>query len=128
MMTKEERKTVSFTDEEVEFIGQSKLARIATSSGRNQPHVVPVAFEFDGEQFYFGGWNLEKSLKFRNIKDNSRVALVIDDLVTVRPWRPRGIEIRGRAVVEESEKGMYIKVTPLRKVSWGLLPVRNGVN
>jgi len=127
MMKKEERKVVSFTDEEAEFIGQSKLARIATSSARNQPHVVPVAFEFDGEHFYFGGWNLEKSLKFRNIRDNGKVALVIDDLVTVRPWRPRGIAIRGNAKVEESENGTYIKVTPLRKVSWGLIPVQSGV-
>jgi len=128
MMTKEERKAVSFTDEEVEFIGQSKLARIATASVRNQPHVVPVAFEFDGECFYFSGWNLEKSLKFRNIKDNSKVALVIDDLVTVRPWSPRGIVIRGRAEVEESEKGTWIKVAPLKKVSWGLVKFQNGVN
>jgi len=127
MMTKEERKAVSFTDEEVEFIGQSKLARIATASARNQPHVVPVAFEFDGECFYFGGWNLEKSLKFRNIKDNGKMALVIDDLVTVRPWSPRGIVIRGRAEVEESDKGTWIKVTPLKKVSWGLVKVQNGV-
>ena len=127
-MTKEERKTVSFTDEEVEFIGQSKLARIATASARNQPHVVPVAFEFDGERFYFGGWNLEKSLKFRNIKDNGKVALVIDDLVTVRPWSPWGIVIRGKAEVEESEKGTWIKVTPLRKVSGVWFKVQNGVN
>jgi len=118
---------VSFTDEEVEFITQSKLARLATSSRRNQPHVVPVAFEFDGVHFYFSGWNLQQSLKFRNIRDNDRVALVIDDLVTVRPWRPRGIEIRGRAKVEENDNGVYVKVAPERKISWGLARI-GGVN
>jgi len=128
MMTKEERKTISFTDEEADFIAQSKLARIATSSSENQPHVVPVAFEFDGEHFYFSGWNLEKSLKFRNIKTNGKVALVIDDLVSVKPWLPRGIEIRGSAIAEDSEKGTYVKVTPKRKISWGLIPARRGVN
>jgi len=119
MMVKEER-LVSFTDEEAEYIGQSKLARLATSSVENQPHVVPIAFEFDGQNFYFSGWNLEESLKFRNIQGNQKVALVIDDLATVRPWRPRGIEIRGRAKVEENENGVYVKLTPERKVSWGL--------
>ncbi len=129
IMVKKSGKAVSFTDEEAEYIGQSKLARLATSSARNQPHVVPIAFEFDGESFYFSGWNIQRSLKFRNIQGNDRVALVIDDLVTVRPWLPRGIEIRGRAQVEENDNGVYVKVTPERKISWGLTPsaaIRNG--
>ena len=121
MMVKNEVKAVSFTDEEAEFIGQSKLARLATSSVRNQPHVVPVAFEFDGQHFYFSGWNLQQSLKFKNIQGNGKVALVIDDLVTSRPWRPRGVEIRGRAEVQENDSGLYVKVTPERKISWGLV-------
>jgi pyridoxamine 5'-phosphate oxidase family protein len=111
---------VSFTDEEVEFLAQAKLARIATASKSNQPHVVPVGYEFDGAHFYFGGWNLDKSLKFRNIRDNGKIALVIDDLLTVHPWRPRGVEIRGVSTVEENQDGLYVKVTPLRKISWGL--------
>ena len=121
VVTKKEAK-ISFSDEEVEFIGQSKLARLATSSARNQPHVVPVAFEFDGLHFYFSGWNLQQSLKFRNIRDNGKVALVIDDLVSVKPWSPRGIEVRGRAKVVENENGTYVMVTPERKISWGLIP------
>ncbi len=125
-MVNKETKPVSFTDEEAEFISQSKLARLATSSGRNQPHVVPVAFEFDGEHFYFSGWNLQQSLKFKNIQQNGRVALVIDDLVTVRPWRPRGVVIRGQAEVQENENGLYVRVTPMRKISWGLM--KGGVN
>jgi len=120
-MTKKETK-VSFSDEEVEYIGQSKLARLATSSARNQPHVVPLTFEFDGKHFYFSGWNLQQSLKFRNIRANGKVALVIDDLASVRPWRPRGIEVRGRAEVVENENGAYVMVTPERKISWGLIP------
>jgi len=115
-------KAVTFSDEEAEFISQSKLARLATSSSRNQPHVVPVAFEFDGQHFYFSGWNLRQSLKFRNIEDNRKVALVIDDLASIRPWRPRGVEVRGRAEVEENDDGVYVKVTPERKISWGLVP------
>jgi pyridoxamine 5'-phosphate oxidase family protein len=123
---KKGREGVYFTDEEVDFIGQSKLARVATSSAQNQPHVVPVAFEFDGTHFYFSGWNIRQSLKFRNIQGNGRVALVIDDLQSVRPWRPRGVVIRGRAQVEENENGVYVRVIPERKISWGLVRVTKG--
>jgi len=84
--------------------------------------VVPVTFEFDGTHFYFSGWNLKQSLKFKNIRDNGKVALVIDDLASVRPWIPRGIEVRGRAQVLENDNGIYVMVTPERKISWGLVP------
>jgi pyridoxamine 5'-phosphate oxidase family protein len=113
---------VSFSDGEAEFLSQSKLARLATSSAGNQPHVVPVTFEFDGTHFYFSGWNLKQSLKFKNIQNNDKVALVIDDLASVRPWRPRGIEVRGQAQILENDNGVYVMVTPERKISWGLIP------
>ena len=35
--------------------------------------------------------------KFRNIQQGSTVAFVVDDLATIEPWAPRGIEIRGEA-------------------------------
>lgn len=120
MMIGNSSEVVSFTEEEADYLEQSRLARIATSSGDNQPHVVPVAYEFDGMYFYFGGWNLDRSLKFRNIQKNNKVALVIDDLFSVRPWRPRGVEIRGIAEVQENDDGLYVRITPVQKVSWGL--------
>ena len=120
-LQRKEKESVSFTDEEVEFLAGSKLARLATSSSaKNQPHVVPVAYEFDGKYFYFGGWNLRQSLKFRNLVENKRVALVIDDLVSSRPWVPRGVEVRGIAEVVVNEEGLYVRITPFRKISWGL--------
>lgn len=110
---------VVFTDDEVAFLTESRLARVATCSGDGQPHVVPVVYEFDGTAFYFTGWNLEKSLKFRNIVENKKVALVVDDLVTVCPWRPRGLEVRGEAELGKADGRPYVKVTPFIKRSWG---------
>jgi pyridoxamine 5'-phosphate oxidase family protein len=110
---------VTFTDEEVAFLTQSRLARVATASGEGQPHVVPVVYEFDGTAFYFTGWNLEKSLKFQNLMENKKVAMVIDDLVTVSPWRPRGLEVRGVAELGSEGGRAYVKVCPLVKRSWG---------
>ena len=110
---------VDFTDDEVSFLTQSRLARVATASIEGQPHVVPVVYEFDGMAFYFTGWNLEKSLKFRNLVENKKVAMVIDDLLTVCPWKPRGLEVRGMAELGKEDGRPYVKVTPLVKRSWG---------
>ena len=110
---------VTFTDDEVAFLTQSRLARVATASVEGQPHVVPVVYEFDGTAFYFTGWKLEKSLKFQNLVQNKKVAMVIDDLVTVSPWRPRGVEVRGVAELGTEGGRPYVKVSPLVKRSWG---------
>jgi pyridoxamine 5'-phosphate oxidase family protein len=113
--------TVAFTEDEVSFICQSRLARVATAAKDGQPHVVPVVYEFDGTAFYFTGWNLEKSLKFRNLLENEKVALVIDDVLSVRPWRPRGLEVRGVAEIGREGGRAYVKVVPSVKRSWGFL-------
>ena len=113
------RSVVAFSEDEVAFITQSRLARVATASRDGQPHVVPVVYEFDGTAFYFTGWNLEKSLKFRNLVENEKVALVVDELVTVCPWRPRGLEVRGVAELGSEGGRSYVKVVPSVKRSWG---------
>jgi pyridoxamine 5'-phosphate oxidase family protein len=41
---------------------------------------------------------LGSSKKLRNVRRGSTVSSVVDDLATVGPWAPRGIEIRGTAV------------------------------
>jgi pyridoxamine 5'-phosphate oxidase family protein len=45
--------------------------------------------------------------------------VVIDDLATVDPWRPRGVEVRGRAEALDGDRPL-IRVHPERVVSWGL--------
>jgi len=70
------------------FLKESKLARLATVSPSGQPHVVPIAFEFEGEFYYFGGYNITKSLRFKNLQRNNKVGLVADDLISTMPWTP----------------------------------------
>src|SRR2546428_13677924 len=117
-MGKQENNVVEFSEKESKCLKEQRLSRIATVSPDIQPHVVPVAFEFDGSYFYFGGWNLEKSLKFRNIRKNNKVALVIDDLVSVDPWRVSGVEIKGIAEIIKRNGHESVKITPLKKSSW----------
>ena len=83
------------------------------------PSTARGVYEFDGTAFYFTGWNLEKTLKFRNLVENKKVAVVVDELLTVCPWRPRGLEVRGVAELAKEDGRSYVKVTPLVKRSWG---------
>ena len=46
---------MAFSDEEVAYLQSQGLARLATLSPTGLPDVVPVAYEFDGEQFWVGG-------------------------------------------------------------------------
>ena len=105
-----ENEHVEFSEKELHFLKEQRLGRLATVSPSMQPHVVPVAFDFDGSYFYFGGWKLKDSLKFRNIRQNNKIALVVDDLVSVNPWTPRGIEIKGIAEILRGDD--YVKIVP----------------
>src|SRR5881397_3851580 len=74
---KEKQESVKFTEKEAEYLVEQRLGRIATASPDLEPHVVPVGFEFDGSYIYFGGWSLGRTLKFRNIMRNNKVAFVV---------------------------------------------------
>jgi pyridoxamine 5'-phosphate oxidase family protein len=90
----------AFTDAELAYLKSQRLARIATSSN-GQPHVVPLAFRYNPETdtIDVGGHDFARRKKYRDVQGNRRVAIVIDDLASVDPWRPRMIEIRGDAEI-----------------------------
>jgi pyridoxamine 5'-phosphate oxidase family protein len=119
-MTGQRTASVRFTEKESEYLMTQRLARVATVSPSSQPHVVPITYEFDGNYIYFSGWNISKSLKFRNLQMNNKVAIVVDDIATQDRWSPRGIEIRGTAEPIQCDGGVCLKITPLRKTSWGI--------
>ncbi|MGI8412450.1 MAG: PPOX class F420-dependent oxidoreductase [Solirubrobacteraceae bacterium] len=111
-----------FTDPELEYMnGQRRLARIATVGQDGTPHVVPVGWTHNAEHdtIDVGGRQLEKTKKFRDVARSGRAAIIIDDLASTNPWRPRAIEIRGRAEAIEHPEPM-IRIHPERIVSWGL--------
>jgi pyridoxamine 5'-phosphate oxidase family protein len=111
----------AFSESEAEYLAENMLGRVATVSQSNQPHVVPVAYTFDGASIYFGGWNLHKSLKYRNLLANGKVAFVVDEVVSTRPWRVRGVEVRGDAQPHETDGNVtLVKITPRVVRSWGL--------
>ena len=113
--------SAAFTEAEAEYLAENFIGRVATVSQSGEPHVVPVGYRFDGATITFGGWNLSKSLKFRNLMSNAKVAFVVDDIVSAKPWKVRGVEVRGRAEPVVAKDGVsMIRIIPLNIRSWGL--------
>jgi pyridoxamine 5'-phosphate oxidase family protein len=116
----------TFSQREVEYIKSQRLARIATVSPDDlQPDVSPVGFDFDGQYFYVSGKNLPSTRKYKNVLKNNRVGIVIDDLVSVKPWTPRAIRVYGTADIVKRNNGYvgaatYIRIRPERKWNWGI--------
>jgi pyridoxamine 5'-phosphate oxidase family protein len=111
-----------FCDEELKYLmGESRLARIATVGKDGTPHVVPVGWSFnsDDETIDIGGTELEQTKKYRDVQRSGRAAVVIDDVASVDPWRPRGVEIRGRAEALSQPRSL-IRIHPERVVAWGI--------
>jgi len=118
----------TFTQQEIEYLGEQRLGRLATVDAEGRPHVVPVAFRYNAEldTVDIGGHNFAKSKKFRDVGKTGRVAFVVDDVLP--PWSPRGVEVRGRAevhkaggkeIMQEFSEEM-IRIFPRRIVGWGL--------
>jgi pyridoxamine 5'-phosphate oxidase family protein len=114
--------TSVFTEPELGYLaGERRLARLATVGRDGTPHVVPVGWNYNAEleAIEIGGHEIERSKKFRDVDASGRAAVVIDDLASTDPWRPRGIEVRGRAEAIRGPRPL-IRVHPERIVSWGL--------
>ena len=118
----------SFTPAEIEYLDGQRLGRLATVNGKGEPHVVPTGFRFNGEldTLDIGGHNIARSKKFRDARASGRAAFVVEDVLP--PWRPRGVEVRGRAeIFEEGGKNVnadfdeeMIRLHPERIVGWGM--------
>jgi pyridoxamine 5'-phosphate oxidase family protein len=83
--------------------------------------VVPVGWSYNAEQdaIEVRGSDNANTKKFRDVARTGRAAIVIDDLASTDPWRPRAVEVRGRAEAI-AEPRPVIRIHPERVVSWGL--------
>src|SRR4051795_8160330 len=111
-----------FTEAELRYMtGGRQLGRVATVGADGTPKDVPVGWIYNAvrETIDIGGRELERSKKFRDVARNGRAAIVIDDLESTDPWRPRAIEVRGRGE-EIALPTPLIRIHPERIVSWGL--------
>jgi pyridoxamine 5'-phosphate oxidase family protein len=127
----------TFTDAEIEYLNTQPLGRIATVDADGRPHVIPVGvwYDPDADSIVVGATGgMQSSKKFRDARQHPDVAFVVDDLASVDPWSPRGIEVRGRAETH-TEGGeavgervgasfefepAWIRIRPRRILSWGI--------
>jgi pyridoxamine 5'-phosphate oxidase family protein len=122
---------ITLTDTERAYVQSQPLGRLATvdANGAPQNNPVGVFLDEDTGDLVIGGGAMGASRKFRNIRTNPQVALVIDDIVSMDPWTVRGIEMRGTAValsdVDPPVQFMsreVIRIKPNWIVSWRLDP------
>jgi pyridoxamine 5'-phosphate oxidase family protein len=113
----------AFSPAELAYLrgGGRRLARIATVGADGTPHVVPAGWLYNDEldTIDVTGHSVERTKKFRDVRRSARAAVVIDDLASTDPWRPRAIEVRGHAEAVQ-EPAALIRIHPDHIVSWGL--------
>jgi pyridoxamine 5'-phosphate oxidase family protein len=87
------------TPGQIEYLTSQRLGRLATTGPDRKPHVVPTSFRYNPESgtIDVGGHRMADTKKYRDVQANGWAAIVVDDLVSIDPWRPRMLEIRGRA-------------------------------
>ena len=140
-----------FSPGAAEFVRKHRIARLATADAGGAPYAVPVCYAFDGERIYsaidlkpkrVGGRKLKR---VRNISENPRVALVVDDYS--EDWSELAyVMVRGSAAIVQDEEERQsaesllrdkypqyrellepgctvIRITPHRVVSWGVTGV-----
>ena len=139
--TTRRNKTLKFSQSEKRFLLQNELCRIATSY-KDYPHVVPVSYIFEKNSFFIAIGYDDK--KYKNLKKNSRTALVVDvynssvdnkaimvtgraEFVTARAEFDRLYKIFGKKFdwyklhPWSREEGTFVKIRPTLKLSWGIV-------
>jgi PPOX class F420-dependent enzyme/OxyR family protein len=84
---------------QIDYLAGQLLGRLATAGADHKPHVAPTSFRYNAElgTIDMGGLHVATTKKYRDVQANGWAAIVVDDLQSVDPWRPRFLEIRGRA-------------------------------
>ncbi|MEN3356223.1 MAG: pyridoxamine 5-phosphate oxidase family protein [Mycobacteriales bacterium] len=90
-----------FTDGEIKYMAEQRLGRLATVTKKGDPHVIPVNYMYNPEHECIDiiGKEMTTSLKYKNIVGFPRASFVVDDVVSLMPYRTRLLHIRGAAEI-----------------------------
>ncbi len=128
---------MTFTDPELAYLSEQPLGRLATIGPHGQPQNNPVSFSYDAASvtLLVGGHRMGSTQKFRNVAARPLVSLVVDDIVSFRPWVVRCLEIRGTAEAIEGHdplmpgfSGEVIRIRPTRILGFGIDPEADGMS
>jgi pyridoxamine 5'-phosphate oxidase family protein len=119
-----------FTDSEYRFLAARQQARMVSIGPGDAPQIHPVSYRVDtaGGWVEIGGPRLRDSQKYRNIRRDPRVTLIVDDqsapLHGADVAGARTIEIHGMADLCErpaaGEGTDIIRIRPVRIESWNI--------
>ena len=117
-----------FTANELDYLHQQRLGRLATVDADGDPHVVPVGFRYNPETdtIDVGGHNVTQTKKWHRARQHPRVAFVVDDVLP--PWQARAIEIHAQAELLEHGGEQFppgfapqiMRLHPLKIIAWGI--------
>ncbi len=120
----------ALTNAQIDYLASQRLGRVATTGTDGKPHVVPTSFRYNHElgTIDIGGHHVATTKKYRDVQANAWAAIVVDDLVSIDPWSPRMVEIRGRAEAVETGGAdlgpgfgdAFIRLTPEKVNSFGI--------
>ena len=117
----------AFTEQELAYLESQPLMRFASASPKGRPDVATVVFSLDGDDIVTTGFDITKTIRYRNIGKNPRATVVVDDLASNDPWAPRGIKVRGSARIESDGDGERFRITPEVVWSWGVNESAEGI-
>ncbi len=117
------------TDDELVFIKEQRIGRLATASPAGAPDVAPALAIYRRSLgvFLLGGQGLERTRRYQNARRNPQASLVFDAL-SWEPYELRGVKVAGSISIHVADEEINLGVmgTPLlvvrpeRKWSWGL--------
>jgi len=91
---------VSMSEEDIKALIRSQpLLRLATSSKSAEPHAATIWYVYLDGSIYFTAD--KKTRKIRNIKENSKISLVID--IGSELFKVKGLMISGEAAIVKGE-------------------------
>ena len=118
------------TAAQIDYLAGQRIGRLATAGADHKPHVVPTSFRYNADlgTIDVGGQHVDTTKKYRDVQQGGWAAIVVDDLMSINPWQPRMLEIRGRAEAIPTGgaglgpefDGAFIRIHPEKVNSFGL--------
>jgi general stress protein 26 len=123
---------LEFTGREAGLIGSKDILALSTVGSRGWPHCVPVSYLYLDGKFYIPASS--KSKKVRNLRQNHRATIMVDDDDTesgvmmecepkiltgakAKKFRDHMRRVKGW---QNDEFTVIIVLTPMKKASWFL--------